>query len=78
MKKLRSILRLPGFHVLLFSLCLVLFGWPLLTIAEKEHGEAIFSYLFLVWGITIVLLFLVARSLSMRDSGETKEINEEE
>jgi len=72
LKRLKSTLRLPEFQLLLFGFCFALFGWPLLLIAEKQHNDAIFIYLFVAWGIIIFLLFLIAGSLDGSDAEETE------
>jgi hypothetical protein len=62
---------MPEFHVLLFGFCFALFGWPLILIAEKEHNDALFVYLFAAWGIIIFLLFLIAGSLDVSGTDQT-------
>lgn len=63
MIKIRNVLKLPAFHLLLFCLFLVLLGWPILTIPDSAHNEALFIYLFLVWGAVIFMALLVNGSL---------------
>jgi len=70
--RLKTTLRLPEFHVLLFGFCFVLFGWPLILIAEKAHNVTLFVYLFAAWGIIIFLLFLIAGSLDTSGIDETE------
>jgi hypothetical protein len=52
----------PGFSLLLFLLCLVLFSWPLLSAIQSYGAEPIFHYLMAVWGVIILILFLSRRS----------------
>ncbi len=75
MERFRATLRLPEFQVLLFCFCCVLFGWPLLLIVDQKHNETIFIYLFMVWGLIVLGLFLIARSLDLTDSDEIKHGN---
>ena len=77
MERLKSMLALPRFHTLLFFFFFILFGWPLLSIADKYKDTAIYMYLFLAWGITIISLSLVAVSLSRLDTNEAEEQREE-
>lgn len=62
MEKLIHLLKKPEFHALLYGLSLLLFNWPMLTIFENTRS-ALFYYLFWTWGVFIVVLFFVARSL---------------
>jgi hypothetical protein len=45
----------------LFIICLVLFGWPLLSIVGS-NPKSMFLYLFFIWGVVILLLFFMNRS----------------
>jgi len=73
MIKLRDLLRLPEFHIFLFCLCLILFSWPILAISGGEGLKGMFIYLYTAWGIVIVLLFLIGRSLKAGPSGPAGE-----
>jgi len=61
MRYSKNLFRKPAFSVLLFIICLVLFGWPLLSIVESDP-KTMFFYLFIIWGIVILLLFFMNRS----------------
>jgi hypothetical protein len=71
MKKLAQLLRQPGFHIFLFCLFLALAGWPFLAVAGASGVAGLFRYLLLIWGILVVLLFLVNMSLRSDTSGGT-------
>ncbi len=71
MKRFTDMLRKPEFHVFLFFIFFVLFNWPFLSIGEKEKNEVLFIYLFVVWGVVICLLFLVARCLREQDPDQS-------
>jgi hypothetical protein len=49
--------------LLLFHICLILFGWPLVTFQDIQRVKTMFIYLFVAWAAVIVLLFLVSRSV---------------
>jgi hypothetical protein len=64
--RLKSIFRFPirsDFDLFLFVVGLILFSWPLLTVAAGADVEHLFLYLFLVWAGTIVLLYATARTI---------------
>jgi hypothetical protein len=67
MRRIRLLMGQRDFHVLLFHVCLVLFGWPVVSFQTLERLQAMFIYLFLVWGAVIFLLFLVSRSVDTED-----------
>lgn len=59
-----------GIHWFVFGLALLLFNWPVLTIAEQKGLLALYRYLFGGWILVIVVLFLIARrSRAARPSG---------
>jgi len=58
----------------MFLACLVLFNWPLLTVAGDRGGAAAAVYLFLVWLLVILLLWLYGRN----EGGETQEDSDRE
>jgi hypothetical protein len=70
MKKVGNLFKKLGFSVLLFFICLFLFSWPILSIANKGHPEIIFIYLFLVWLSIIILIFFMSRSYHNSPSDE--------
>lgn len=57
--------RLLGFFkgrssaVLLFHAGVLLFNWPLLSISGDKGGESLFTYLFTVWAVIVVLLMVM-------------------
>lgn len=62
MDKFRTLFRQKEFHLLLLSLCLVLFNWPFLTGTYKRDLPTTFVSLFLAWAIVICLLFFTSQS----------------
>lgn len=56
----------PGVSRFIFALLLLAFNWPLLSIPARP---SLLGWLFVLWGLTIVLLFLAARWNGFRDSG---------
>jgi hypothetical protein len=70
MERLKALLRQTEFHLLLFVLCMVLFGWPVVTFSDMRRLEVMFVYLFVVWALVIVVLFLVSRSLESADDSD--------
>ncbi len=63
MERLRNLFRQREFHMLLFCLAMVLVSWPLVSFSDVDRLKAMYVYLFLVWGLIIMLLFAVSRSL---------------
>lgn len=59
-----EITRRPTFHLLVFCVGFLLFGWPLLSIATRHQDVTGLHYLFTVWGALIVGLALFSRYLS--------------
>ncbi len=76
MERLKALLRQTEFHLLLFVLCMVLFGWPVVTFPDIRRLEVMFVYLFVAWTIVIFLLFLVSRSLGTADDSTKNEHSE--
>jgi formate hydrogenlyase subunit 4 len=70
MEKFRALLRQTEFHVLMFFVCLFVFGWPLATSTDLKQLELTFVYIFVAWAIVILLLFLVSRSQDDVDDPE--------
>jgi hypothetical protein len=73
MERLKVLFRQTEFQVLLFSLCLVVFGWPVVSFSDIERLQNMFVYLFVVWGVIIFLLFLVAKSIPAPDVSQEDE-----
>ncbi len=66
---------LASLEMFLFLFFFALFGWPIITIVDRTHDSSIFIYLFLVWGIVILLIALI--SLSLKPSHSSHGTNEE-
>jgi len=77
MERLIALIRRREFHVFLFVLGLVLFGWPVITFSDIGRLEMMFKYLFLAWMIFIFLLFLVAVSQSVSSGSKESEEGQE-
>lgn len=52
-------LRHPEFSLVLFFLCLCIFGWPFISIPGSDSLKSMFYYLFFFWASVIALLFLI-------------------
>ena len=76
MERLKALLRQTEFHLLLSFVCLIVFGWPVVTFADMRRLEVMFVYLFVVWAIVIFVLFLVSRSLETDDESEKSDSTE--
>jgi|WetSurSiteA1Bulk_404760.scaffolds.fasta_scaffold04058_3 hypothetical protein len=61
MQRLISFIRKYDFTIFLFILFLLIYIWPLLSIAGLNNPESLFIYLFLTWSILIIILFLLNR-----------------
>jgi hypothetical protein len=69
MKHISKLLRQPGFDLLLFYLALAFFSWPFFAKID-QYPEKMFNYIFLPWGITVFILFLMSQSLNSSDADE--------
>ena len=72
MQRLKNLFSQPEFHILLFCLGFVVFNWLFWGLFQLQRPELVFIYLFLNWGIAILLLFFISRSCdgsSARNSG---------
>lgn len=76
MERLKALLRQTEFHLLLFVLCMVLFGWPVVTFSDMHRLEVMFAYLFAAWALVIFVLFLVSRSLESADESKKSDDGE--
>lgn len=63
MKRLKACFRKLEVHLCLFLLTLVLFSWPLLSIAHAKGSFAFYLYLFGAWSFVILLIFFISLSL---------------
>lgn len=61
MEKIRALLRQTEFQVLLFFVCLILFGWPVVSFSDAERLVVMFVFLFTAWTIVILLVCLMSR-----------------
>jgi len=61
MQRLKKSLSKPGVQVFLFVFTLLLFNWPLLSIAHDRGPAALFLYLFCAWLLVIFIVFLITR-----------------
>ncbi len=68
MKKIKYLLRQSQFQAFLFSVCLVLFAWPVVNVADASRVKAMFVYLFLSWTVVSFLLYLVTTTLKTSNS----------
>jgi hypothetical protein len=73
MERFKNLLKQTEFHILLFCVSLVLFGWPVVNFSDMQRLEIRFVYLFMAWGVVILLLYLVGRSLGESASPEENE-----
>jgi hypothetical protein len=69
-KRVSGLLGRREFHLLLFHLCLILFGWPVVSFNDVESLKVMYVYLFFVWISVIFLLFLISRSVATQQSPE--------
>ncbi len=73
MERLANLFKQTDFHIFLFFLSIILFGWPVVHFSDLNRFETMFYYLFGAWAIVIFLLFLVSRSLSDQSGSEEAE-----
>jgi len=64
--------KLVGLELFLFLLFVTLFGWPIMTIVDRTHNATIFVYLFLMWGLAILLIGLISLNLKSASTGQDK------
>jgi len=73
MERLKTLFRQTEFHGLLFFCSLLLLSWPVVSFSDVNRLKTMFVYLFLVWGVIVLLLFLVSRSLFTGNGPEDTE-----
>lgn len=73
MQRFKTLFRKPGLQAFFASLFFLIFSWPLLTILETKRNGFVFFYLFVAWGLLIVLLLLIAISHRKLEPGQTSE-----
>jgi hypothetical protein len=61
--------RQPAFSVVLATLAVVFFCWPML-LASPLEPRVVYSFLFLAWAAVIFALFVMARAGQGRAHGE--------
>lgn len=52
-----------SFAVLLFHAGVLLFNWPLLSLAAENDETSIFCYLLISWSIIVALLIVVGQAI---------------
>jgi hypothetical protein len=73
MKRLKDILGLAEFHILMLVVGLLSLSWPLLSVFEEKHPGDLLLYFFLIWIIFIILLFLLGRSIRAPSNADDKD-----
>ena len=73
MNRFGNLLRHFGFHLLLFVLAAVLFCRPFAASAQSREIVTLFTYLFVVWGVVIAILFGVFLGTGPVDSSDGAE-----
>lgn len=71
--RLVQLLRQPEFQIFLFCLLFLLLNWPFLAISANSGLTGIFMYLFVLWALSIFLLFLIQRALKGEASVKGKD-----
>lgn len=71
MAKLTQLPRQPAFQIFLSCLFFILINWPFLAIPGNSGLMSMFTYIFVLWGIFILLLFLIHKKLSGKAPDET-------
>jgi hypothetical protein len=66
----RKMLARPALHVVLALLFAGAFLWPMFAMEKPAHT---FKFLYLGWGLCLVVLFAVSRGVEVRDDEETEE-----
>jgi hypothetical protein len=73
MDRLKALFRQSEFHALLFCGSLLLLTWPVVSFSDVDRIQTMFVYLFLAWGVIVLLLFLVSRSLDTGNESDGTE-----
>lgn len=73
MKWIKERLNTLGIQFFVFGLTLLLFSWPLMSIAHDIGPPALYIYLFLAWMLVILLTFLIATSIHASPPSKTNE-----
>jgi hypothetical protein len=67
--RVEQMVRQPAFSVVLATLGIVVFCWPML-LASPMRPRVVYSFLFVAWAAVIVALFVMARAGQGRAHGE--------
>jgi hypothetical protein len=78
MNSLKNLLGRSEFHIVLFHVCLILFGWPVVAFQDLGRLKAMFVYLFIAWVVVIFMLYLISRSVEVSSAPEEHESVREE
>ncbi len=73
MKKIKERIHTLGVQIFIFGLTLLLFNWPLMSVAHDKGPPALYIYLFLAWVLVILLTFLRAISIKASPQSESRE-----
>ncbi len=63
MNRIIEFFKAGSFAILLFYAGVLLFNWPLLSMAAESGESSIFSYLLISWTVIVVLLIAVGQSI---------------
>ncbi|MBU1247637.1 MAG: hypothetical protein KKB70_02975 [Proteobacteria bacterium] len=63
-KRLKEALSQPGMLGLLFCLCLIFFGWPLLDAIASGHLDRAYVTLFAIWAGFVICLAIIAWAIA--------------
>lgn len=72
LKKIQNLVSCKEFLGLLFSLFLILFNWPLFSLSYHNPGS-VFTFIFTIWVIIVVVLFIIGQALPTSLTDEEKE-----
>lgn len=53
----------PGFTILLFHAGILLFSWPILSLATESGETGIFKHLLIGWAVIVALLVVVGQCI---------------
>lgn len=62
MKRVKQLLRQGEFHLFVAVLCVLVFSWPFFAQLAIQHPWRMFYYLFIPWGLVILLLLGMSAS----------------
>ena len=68
MQRLQRLQRKPELRVMMCGLFLALLSWPILSIADRTSVTSLFIYLFVVWGLLIVVMGWISAGLGDDES----------